>query len=343
MTLSLSRPAASRRTFLLGASAGLAAGALGAPFVARAQTSTTLRAAHIESPESATHKGYVAFAERVREATGGSVEVQVFPAGQLGNLRDLYEGLALGSVDITSSGPDYTANIAPVMVTAALYYSYQSDEHADRAFEGEFSSRLSDALAAQANMRILAWGELGWRSVFNTRRAIKAPADFKGLKIRVPEAQLHILPMQALGAAPSPIPYAEVYTSMQTGVVDGAEGTPAAVIQQKFNEVSKFYSLTNHLYNPIHVVISGGAFGKLSKQQQDAVSQAAIEVFRAQRAQSRVDNEAGIKEIAKRGLPVNDDVDMNAIRKIVEPTWATLTKDLGANGQALVKLLQAAA
>lgn len=343
MKLMSSQPATSRRKFLIGTSAGFAAGALSLPFVARAQEAITLRAAHIESTDSATHKGYLAFADKVKEATGGAVEVQVFPAGQLGNLRDLYEGLSLGSVDITSSGPDYTASIAPVMVTAALYYSYQSPEHADRAFEGEFSEQLSAALAAQANMRILAWGELGWRSVFNTVRPIKGPGDFAGLKIRVPEAQLHIVPMQALGAAPSPIPYSDVYTSMQTGVVDGAEGTPAAVIQQKFNEVSKFYSLTRHLYNPIHVVISGGAYDKMTSEQQKAVTQAARDVFREQRAQARADNEAGIAQIADSGVAVNDDVDADAIRAVVEPTWAELTGDLGDKGKQLVKLLQDAA
>ena len=115
------------------------------------------------------------------------------------------------------------------------------------------------------------------------------------------------------------------------------------MIQQKFNEVSKFYSLTRHLYNPIHVVIGGASYGKLSAPQQKAVTDAAVVTFREQRAQSRKDNEAGLKDIAGRGLPVNDDVDAAAIRKIVEPTWAQLTKDLGPNGQALVKLLQAAA
>jgi tripartite ATP-independent transporter DctP family solute receptor len=343
MKLTSSPPAASRRTFLIGASATLAASAVSMPFVARAQAPATLRAAHIESTDSASHKGYEAFAEKVKEATGGSVEVKIFPAGQLGNLRDLYEGLSLGSVDITSSGPDYTANIAPVMVTAALYYSYQSDAHADRAFEGEFSERLSQALADQANMRILAWGDLGWRSVFNNERPITGPDDFAGLKLRVPEAQLHILPMQALGAAPSPIPYSDVYTSMQTGVVDGAEGTPAAVIQQRFNEVSKHYSLTRHLYNPIHVVISGGAYDRLTAEQQEAVSQAARDAFRDQRAQSRADNEASLAQLAEAGLAINDDVDADAIRAVVEPTWAVLVKDLGEQGQQLVKLLQDAA
>lgn len=331
-----------RRTVLKGVAAGTAAGVIGMPFIARGQTATTLRVAHIESTDSATHKGYEAFAKKVAEATNGAVDAQIFPAGQLGGLRDLYEGLKLGSVDITSSGPDYTANIAPVMVTAALYYSYRDSAHADRAFEGEFSQKLSDALAAQANMRILAWGELGWRSVFNTVRAIRTPEDMKGLKIRVPEANLHLVPMTALGASPTPIPYSEVYTSMQTGVVDGAEGAPAAIIQQKFNEVAKFLSLTNHLYNPLHIVISGAAYDKLGDNR-EAVEAAAVEVFREQRMTARADNEAALKQIADSGLPINDDVDMDAMRAIVEPTWAELTADLGSEGADLVKLLQAAA
>lgn len=342
MTKNARKQGISRRNVLKYAAAGTAAGIVGMPFIARAQSATVLRVAHIESTDSATHKGYEAFAKKVAEATNSAVEVKIFPAGQLGGLRDLYEGLKLGSVDITSSGPDYTANIAPVMVTAALYYSYRDAAHADRAFEGEFSQKLSEALAEQANMRILAWGELGWRSVFNTVRPIKGPEDMKGLKLRVPEAKLHIVPMTALGASPTPIPYAEVYTSMQTGVVDGAEGAPAAIIQQKFNEVSKFHSLTRHLYNPLHIVISGSAYDKLGGNG-DAVAAAAIEAFRDQRAQARADNEAALKTLADSGLAINDDVDMDAMRALVEPTWAELTADLGASGTELVKLLQAAA
>jgi TRAP-type transport system periplasmic protein len=320
---------------------GLAGAALlGAPMIARAQAGKTLRAAHIESTESATHKGYVDFAERVAETTGGSVEVKVFPAGQLGNLRDLYEGIKLGSVDMTSSGPDYSANIAPIMVAAALYFSYRDDAHADKMLDGAFSAALSEALAKQAGMRILAWGELGWRSVFNTVRPIQSADDFAGLKLRVPEAQLHILPMTALGAAPTPIPYSDVYTSMQTGVVDGAEGTPSAVTQQKFNEVSKYYSLTQHLYNPLHLVIGDRVFGGLSGEEQAAVQAAAVAAFQAQRTQARADNTAALTALRDCGLEVNT-VDVSEIRQIVIPTWEPLIKPLGAEGQALVDMLLA--
>lgn len=326
-----------RRSLMTGAAAGAAV--LSAPLVARAQAKT-LRAAHIETTDSATHKGYEDFAARVKEATGGSVEIAVFPAGQLGNLRDLYEGIKLGTVDMTTSGPDYTSNIAPIMVTAALYYSYRDEAHADSLLEGEFSGRLSDALLAQASMRILAWGELGWRSVFNTVTAIEGSDDFDGLKLRVPEAQLHLLPMRALGASPTPIPYAEVYTSMQTGVVDGAEGTPAAVTQQKFDEVSEFYSLTRHLYNPIHLVIGGRAFDGLDAGQQEAVRTAAVEAFRAQRATARKDNEAALKALRDGGLQVNT-LDTAPLREIVLPTWDELTADLGDEGKELVAMLKA--
>ncbi|MCO6383270.1 TRAP transporter substrate-binding protein [Oceanicola sp. 502str15] len=327
-----------RRTML---KSGLAGAALiGAPIIARAQAATTLRAAHIESTDSATHKGYEDFAARVAEGTGGAVEVKVFPAGQLGNLRDLYEGIKLGSVDMTSSGPDYTANIAPIMVTAALYFSYRDEAHADSLLDGAFSAKLSEALAAQAGMRILAWGELGWRSVFNTVRPIETAADFEGLKLRVPEAQLHLLPMAALGAAPTPIPYSDVYTSMQTGVVDGAEGTPAAVTQQKFNEVSNYYSLTRHLYNPLHLVIGDRAFGNMSGEHQEAVQAAAVAAFQAQRAQARADNAAALKGLEDGGLAVNTP-DVTEIREIVIPTWQPLVENLGDEGQALVDMLLA--
>ncbi|WP_119308791.1 TRAP transporter substrate-binding protein [Cohaesibacter haloalkalitolerans] len=313
---------------------------IGAPGIMRANAAVTLRAAHIESTESATHKGYMNFAKLVEEATGGSVQVKVFPAGQLGNLRDLYEGLKLGSVDITSSGPDYSSNLAPIMVTAALFYSYRDSAHADKLLEGEFSERLSEALLKQAGMRILAWGELGWRSVFNTVRPIKTANDFKGLKLRVPEAKLMLEPMKALGASPTPIPYSEVYTSMQTGVVDGAEGAPAAVVQQKFNEVSKYYSMTRHLYNPIHLVIGASSYDKLSAEQKKAVELAARDAFRAQRSVARADNEAALEKVKAAGLEVND-VDTDPLREIVQPVWNDLTKDLGAEGQALIKLLKA--
>ncbi|QOL82525.1 TRAP transporter substrate-binding protein [Pseudooceanicola spongiae] len=327
-----------RRSILKTGLAGTAL--LGAPMIAYAKAATTLRAAHVESTESATHKGYLDFAQKVAESTDGAVEVKVFPAGQLGNLRDLYEGIKLGSVDITSSGPDYTANIAPIMVTAALYYSYRDEAHADSLLDGAFSAKLSDALASQAGMRILAWGELGWRSVFNTARPIETAEDFKGLKLRVPEAQLHLLPMAALGAAPTPIPYSDVYTSMQTGVVDGAEGTPAAVVQQKFDEVSKFYSLTRHLYNPLHLVIADRSFGRMAPEHQSAVQAAATEAFHAQRTQARADNTAALTKMQDEGLPVNTP-DVTEIRKIVIPTWQPLVENLGAQGQELVDMLLA--
>nr|WP_255720268.1 TRAP transporter substrate-binding protein [Acuticoccus kalidii] len=299
----------------------------------------TLRAAHIESTDSATHRAYERFATLVDEKTEGAVAVEVFPAGQLGGLRDLYEGIKLGSVDLTSSGPDYTANLAPVMVVAALYYSYDDADHADRALDGAFGDRLSEALAREAGMRVLAWGELGFRSVFNTERAIETVDDFKGLKIRVPEAQLHILPMKALGASPTPIPYAEVYTAMQTGIVDGAEGTPAVVKQQRFDEVSDYYSLTRHLYNPIHLVISARTFDALTEDQQAAVTEAAREAFTEQRREARADNEAALEALRSQdGIAVNEP-EREAMRSAVEGTWAELIEPLGEEGQELLQLL----
>jgi tripartite ATP-independent transporter DctP family solute receptor len=325
---------AKRRDFLKGVGA-LSAGAL-LPSSVLAQSKTkTLKVAHIESTTSSTHKAWEKFAQLVKAKTNGSVAAEVFPAGQLGGLRDIFEGLRLGSIDMTSSGSDYTSNLAPIMVIPSMYYVWKSREHAYKVLDGSLGEEFNQGLQKAAGIRILAWGDLGWRSVFNKVRKIDKPEDMKGIKLRVPEAKLHLLPMRAFGASPVTIPYGEVYTAMQTNIVDGAEGTPTAVLQQKFNEVSKFYSLTEHLLLAIHAVISNGAFDRLSADEQKAVISAAKEAFTEQRATSNKDAAEALDKIKASGVAVNQ-VDKEAFRKIALGTWGELVEPLGASGKALL-------
>ena len=334
----------SRRSFLKGTMAAGAAAVAGPVLIARPAwaKAKTLKVGHIEAPNSATHQGYLKFADLVKERTGGSVEVKVFPAGQLGGLRDLFEGIRFGSVEMTSSGPDYVSNLVPMVVCASLYYLWQSEAHARKALTGPAGSIFDKHLIDQAQIRAVAWGNLGFRSVFNTKRAINTPADLEGMKIRVPEAKLHLVPMKALGASPTPIAYAEVYTAMQTNIVDAAEAVPAVMLQQKFNEVSKFYSLTNHLFNPLMVVIGERFFQSLDAKEKEAVVESAREAWAFEWDTAVADNNAAIEKIKAGGVPVNT-VDMTPFTKIVEPTWKDLVDPLGEEGWNIVKKFQAAA
>lgn len=334
----------SRRSFLK-RSAAAGAGALLAPtFITQSAwaKAKVLKVGHIEAPNSATHQSYLKFQKLVAERTGGSIDVKVFPAGQLGGLRDLFEGIRFGSVEMTSSGPDYISNLVPMVVCASLYYLWHSEDHARKVLTGPNGSIFDKYLIKQAQLRAVAWGNLGFRSVFNTKRAIKTPADLAGMKIRVPEAKLHMVPMKALGALPTPIPYAEVYTSLQTNIVDAAEAVPAVVVQQKFNEVSKYYSLTNHLFNPLMVVIGEKFYQSLSAKEKEAVVESAREAWRAEWDVAAKDNLAAIDKIQAGGVPVNA-VDMAPFIKIVEPTWKELIDPLGKEGWDIVNKFRDAA
>ncbi len=332
----------SRRSLLKSAGTGAALAALGMPTVLRAQTKT-LRAAHVEATASATHEGHLAFANAVREKTGGSVEIAVFPAGQLGGARDIYEGIRLGSIDITSTGVDFTITYAPVMLLAGIYYAFENDEHVDRVFAGPVTERLSQALMSGAGMRILAWGDLGWRQIFSSKRGIDSVSDFRGMKIRVPDTKIHIVPLSTLGAAPTPVAYAEVYSALQTGIVDGAEGFPAAILEQRFNEVSSHYSLTNHLYSAAHLVIGDAAFGRLQPNEQRALEEAALEAFAMQRTVSRERNAASLAEMLKSTSHTIHKPDLAEIRTAVEPAWDLLLADLGPEGKEIFDLIRKAA
>ena len=338
----LRHSALSRRTVLKGVGTGAALTMIGMPTVLRAQAKT-LRAAHVEAPASATHEGHMAFAEAVREKTGGSVEIAVFPAGQLGGARDIYEGIRLGSIDITSTGVDFTITYAPLMLLAGIYYAFENDEHVDRVFAGPVTERLSQALMSGAGMRILAWGDLGWRQIFSSSRGIDAVADFRGLKIRVPDTKMHIVPLSTLGAAPTPVAYAEVYSALQTGIVDAAEGFPAAILEQRFNEVSSHYSLTNHLYSATHLVIGNSAFGRLQPNEQQAVEEAALEAFAAQRAVSRQRNAESLAQMLQSTAHTIHEPDLAAIRAAVEPAWDRLVDELGPEGKEIFDLIRQAA
>jgi tripartite ATP-independent transporter DctP family solute receptor len=336
---------ATRRRFVT--AAGATAGILAAPALIRsraalAQSRVTLKVAHAEPPENSLHRGYERFKELVEERTGGEIDVRIYPAGQLGGIRDAVEGMRLGTIELSSTGPDYTSNLVPMLTTASLYYIWRSSEHAWRVLDGEVSERLSRHLIDGAGLRILTWGYQGFRSVISKGRAVASPGDLAGMRVRVPEARLHVLPFQALGANPTPVPYAEVYTALQTNVVEAAEGVPAAVVQMKFYEVVDFFSLTEHLFNPVQILMSERVFQTLSGDEQAIVTASARDAFAYQRGLGEADNAAAMAEIERGGVQIVE-ADVDAFRELVRPVWDDLLADLGDEAREIVAAIEAAA
>jgi tripartite ATP-independent transporter DctP family solute receptor len=241
-----------------------------------AAADVTIRAAHVFNTSFSSHLGMVDFAERVAEKTNGAVEVKIFPEGQLGNERELLEGATLGSHDISLTGAAGWAIINPKLGTFELPFLYRDMDHQRKVFNGELRSTV-DQMFEEKGLKFLAYFAYGLRSTLTTDKPVDTLESFKGLKIRVPEVPIFVKTFEALGANPTPINFGEVYTALQSGVVQAVEGSPESMLAQKFTEVTKYFTLTQHQSPPILVAMNKAAFARLSPENQTALLEAAQE------------------------------------------------------------------
>ena len=297
----------------------------------------TLKLGHIAEPENPYGMGATHFAELVKERTNGAVEIQVFPSSQLGNQRDLVEGLTFGTVDMTLTGTAVLGNFIPEVSVFDLPFIFRDVQHAYKALD-TVGMELCRKGESRGMITLAIW-ENGVRHMTNSKRPIKTPADMNGLKIRVMEQPVYIEMMKSLGASPTPMAMSELYTALQKGVVDGQENPFSHIATKRFDEVQKYISLTAHTYAPEPVLISAMSWSKLNAEQQAILRKAAEDTRDWQRQLCRDKEGIFRKTIEDRGNAViNDDVDKEAFAKATAPVWAMYTKKFG---DATIKAIQA--
>lgn len=288
----------------------------------------TLKLGHIAEPENVYGQGATHFAERVKELSNGDIVVQVFPSSQLGNQRDLVEGLGLGTVDMTLTGTAVMGNFVPEMAVFDLPFIFRDVNHAYKALD-----TVGMDLAKQGEdkgMITLAIWENGVRHMTNNKRPIKEPEDMKGLKVRVMEQPVYINMMKFLGASPTPMAMSELYTALQKGVIDGQENPLGHIATKRFNEVQKYLSLTGHTYAAEPLLISTIAWNKLTPEQQQVLKQAAEETRDWERQLCRDLEDKFMQQIKAAGTTeVNEDVDKEAFAKATRPVWDEYAKSFG--------------
>src|SRR5215204_119546 len=240
---------------------------------ARAQQAT-LKLGEIYPESHSNSRGAMKFAELVSQKTGGQIKVEVYPDSKLGSERELAEGVVAGTIDIAPSGLGGIGRFIQPIHVLELPYLYKDLDHLSRVAEA-LTPEL-DKIFAEKNLKVLGYVFLGPRNIA-ARRPVRAIEDLRGLKLRVPESPLYVGMARALGATPTPVAFPETYTSLQTGVVDAAEGDPAALYTTKWYEPAKFISQTEHIWHVRHVVMNGAAYAKLTPDQQKALTEAARE------------------------------------------------------------------
>jgi len=248
-----------------------------------------IKLGHIAEPTNPYGQGADYFAKLVAEKSGGKIEVKVFPSSQLGAQKELIEGLIYGTVDMTLTGTAELGTFQPQMALFDLPFLFKDRDHAYRALDS-VGMDLGKALEPKG-IKLLGYMENGIRHLTNNKRPVKTPADMKGLKIRVMNNKVYIEMVKALGGSPTPMAFAELYSAMQQGTVDGQENPSAHIFTKRFFEVQKFASLTGHAYAPEPVLISMKTWNKLTDQQKQIIQDAATEAVAWQRELSQKKDE----------------------------------------------------
>jgi len=294
----------SRRDFLASASAATLALASVVPTRARAQAVVTLRVSSSLTADqnSAHYIWYQRLSSNVKEALGTRVVLEYFPNSQLGKEADVVQQVKVGSIDMMITGSSIWATVAPEFGMLDLGYVFDSYGHVARSLDGGVGDRLARILHDRTGCTVLTWAShFGARSVYS-KRSINSLAQVKGVKLRVLPTTAFIETFKVMGATPTPIPFNELYTAVQTGVVDGFEHDAATVLATKLYEVSKYCWLTEHLFSPMVVVIGKRGFEKLPPDIRPAFLKAVAEATVYERGHAAEKGRAAVEELKGLGV-----------------------------------------
>jgi len=286
-------------------------------FASGAQAVVKLKFAHTMSVNDTMQKGSLKFAELVKAKTNGEVEVEVFPASQLGNDKAIIQGARMGSMDIAMTGNPFYTGTEAALTVLDLPYLFKDFDHVYAVLDGPIGQQIG-GLLEKHGLKELGFMEIGFRNLTNSKRQVKGPGDFKGLKIRVTPNPAHVLAFKLLEAVPTPMPFGEVYMALKTGAVDGQENPITLIHGQKFYEVQKYLSLTYHAYTTSHVTMNLKKYASLTPAQQKALAEAAHEAAVYHRQLNRDLESALLKEMQAAGLEVEMEPDRAAIAEVVQ-------------------------
>ena len=324
----MTRTPLTRRQFGIAAGAAIGTG-LFMPAIARAQ-GKTIRLAHHVQVQSEQHIAAEAFAKKVNEYSGGSLTVQVLPAGQMGGQREIVESVSLGVLEMGFGESGIYTGYVPQFGVLALPYLYKDFDHWQRVVDGDIGKNLTGMLQTAGNIRIVNFLMGGYRSTFLRDRAVNVPDDLKGIKIRLPEAPVFVRTFTLLGATPTPIPAPEMYSALQTGVVDAMEGSLETGFTYKIYEVCKNLSMTKHILNEGSFIINQDLFAGLSQTEQDAVTKAGAETATEQRASHFERNDMWFEKLKTEGGMTINEPDLAPFMTTLAPLHDDFAKESNA-------------
>ncbi|GKV66564.1 MULTISPECIES: TRAP transporter substrate-binding protein [unclassified Sporosarcina] len=287
---------------------------------ASGEKTITLKMADNHPDDYPTVVGDKEFARLVEEKTDGKYKIEVYSGGQLGDEKSVIEQLQVGSIDLSRVNVSPVSEFSDQIGVLGLPYLFEDEDHKWDILNGEIGEELLESLD-DAKLVGLAYYDSGARNFYNSKRPVSKPADMKGLKIRVQQSDIFIELVKSLGASPTPMSYDEVYSGIQTGVLDGAENNFPSYYSSNHFEVAKYYTIDQHSNVPEVVLASASLWDKLDEDAKKAFKEAAMESQKVQREawdKLTADSE---KEILAAGNEITEIDDPAEWREAVQPLY----------------------
>ena len=264
---------------------------------------TILKAALSQNPSEPQVRAVELFADLVSEGTKGRVRVQIYPNNQLGNQRDVVEGLQMGSVQL--------ANIASVMASFVpetnlfeLPFLFDGPEHFDAVVDGSIGQSLASAFESRG-LHLLGYFDVGERHIMTAEGPVEDLEDLRGLKIRTMENRLHLATFKAFGANPLPMAYGELYTALEQGVIDGAEAADPNYFAKRFYEPAPFWARVGWIRLVEYVVMSRSFYDSLPAEDRASIDRAARAMVLQQRSWYRAEADSALQRLREAGVRIS--------------------------------------
>jgi tripartite ATP-independent transporter DctP family solute receptor len=285
--------------------------------------SMTLRYGELNPDGHPITEGAYEFARLVEEKTDGRITIEVFPSSQLGSEREQMQAIQQGGLDFfrpnTAAMPDFNV---PEMAILGLPYVFSSREHMWDALNGDVGEQILSAVQERGSRMVgLAYLDDGARHFFTTDTPVYEVSDLEGLKIRVPENEVFVDMVAAMGGSPTPISYSELYSSLQTGVVDGAENTIAGYLTNSFYEPAPYFTLDRHMSPPGLIVASEQLWNELSEADREIILESAREASDFVREETVAFEEDALDELEDEGVEIIQIEDSSEWQEAVRPLW----------------------
>jgi tripartite ATP-independent transporter DctP family solute receptor len=316
-----------RRAFLAGAT-GAAAAAVGCRRGRRG--ALVLRLSHSMATGPTSLNAFAArFRDRAEAATGGAVTIRIFPNGTLGQEREIVQQLQEGLVDFMISGSAIWGSVAPRLQVLDFPFLWHDWDHVHRIVDGPIGREMADYQEAAVGVRPLAWGDsFGFRQVVTRARDVTEAGQLAGLKIRTIQSAIYVKTIELMGASPTPMAFGEVYTSLQTGVIDGYEHDSSTTLHQRFYEVARFMTRTRHIAGVLGLFGSSIGLARVPPDVRRQLEGAARDAAGDQRAMGPREDETATRELAGYGMTIRE-FDPRPFEPDAARLWAREASALG--------------